>query len=112
MDSNRKFDEVALIAKMRGAGFQDRHEGTRYIREALKFYVPGIGVTKEIYPAVAKRMGTTPAAVEKAMRTAIAAAHEQSWVGSTSRSVTGWGEYPHAVGEVLARLNTWMEYGV
>lgn len=49
--------------------------GTGYIIQAARDYVPGMGLTKELYPALARANNTTPGAVERCMRHSI----EKAW---------------------------------
>lgn len=62
------------------AGFQPRHRGYRYLREAvwLAWKEPEMlnAVTKRLYPEVARRFETTDKQVERAIRNAI----ETAWV--------------------------------
>ncbi len=60
------------------AGFQSRHKGYRYLREAvwIAYKEPQVlsSVTKHLYPEVAKRFETTCPHVERAIRNTIEAA--------------------------------------
>lgn len=80
-----KIDEV-----MTELGHPDNLLGTSYLREAIKEYRPGMGITKELYPSIAAAAGTTPSRVERAMRHSIDRAWErgsydaqQRWFGYT-----------------------------
>lgn len=57
-------------------GFRTSHDGYEYIRTALPMLLedPGISVTKEVYPAVAKRHRTQISNVERNIRSAIESA--------------------------------------
>lgn len=55
-----------------------RYNGYNYIREAIKISVEcgtSRGISKEIYPDIAAKLGVTPSAVERSIRTAI----HRSW---------------------------------
>ena len=62
------------------AGFQSRHKGYRYLREAvwIAWKEPELlcSVTKCLYPEVAKRFDTTGKQVERAIRNTI----ENAWL--------------------------------
>lgn len=62
------------------AGFQSRHKGYRYLREAVwvSWKEPEMlqSVTKRLYPEVAKRFNTTEKQVERAIRSTI----ETAWL--------------------------------
>lgn len=91
-------------------GFQLRHQGTRYLMTALELYEPGMQMTKELYPAIAKQHGTTACRVERSIRHAIAEAavyghgHDHDHVVGT--------ESGRPISEVLARLDCTMNWGV
>lgn len=89
-------------------GHDDYNLGTGYIREGVKRFEAGQRrMTKEVYPAIAKAHGTTPAAVERMMRHSI----EKAWTRSSyhvqlryfGQSVDPDRGKP-TVGEYLARL--------
>lgn len=63
---------------MRELGHQERLLGTEYIRTGLDIYHRGIGITKELYPAIARAHNTTPSRVERAIRHSISAAWSSS----------------------------------
>lgn len=67
---------------MRQLGHQERHTGTEYIRTALDLYEPGMAITKELYPAIARAHGTTATRVERNIRHSIGAA----WGRSSGRA--------------------------
>lgn len=56
-------------------GHDFRCRGTEYMIQAARDYVPGMGLTKQLYPALAKANKTTAGAVERAMRHSI----EKAW---------------------------------
>lgn len=70
-------NEREVYGKMAWMGFRENLMGTPMLRAAIKLWEPGVSITKEIYPAVAKQFGTTPSRVERAMRHAIESAWER-----------------------------------
>lgn len=70
-------NERELNGKMLWMGFRDNIVGTAMLRESVKLWEPGMSITKEMYPAIAKRFGSTPSRVERAMRHAIASAWDR-----------------------------------
>ncbi|MBE6950777.1 MAG: hypothetical protein E7451_05505 [Ruminococcaceae bacterium] len=75
MKNEHNVDIYAVRNKMVWMGFRDNIAGTPMLREAIKMWEPGMSVTKEIYPAVAKLFGSTASRVERNMRHAI----ESAW---------------------------------
>lgn len=63
---------------MRELGHQERVAGTEYIRTGLDIYHRGMGITKELYPAIARAHGTEPSRVERAIRHSISSAWMRS----------------------------------
>jgi two-component system response regulator (stage 0 sporulation protein A) len=61
---------------MKELGHPENLSGTDYLRSAVRAYEQGMSLTKELYPAIAKAAGSTPARVERAMRHSI----ETAWV--------------------------------
>ena len=103
MISEQKLDNLLLEL-----GHDDFNRGTSYIREGVKHFDAGKRMmTKELYPAIAKAHGTTPARVERMMRHSI----EKAW-GRNSFDVQlryfGQSVDPNrgkpTVGEYLARV--------
>ena len=66
MINEQKLDKV-----LTGCGLRENLLGTEYTRMAVRMYRPGMGITKELYPAIAAAAKTTPTRVERAMRHAI-----------------------------------------
>jgi len=66
-----KIDEMKLSQNMKELGHPEHLLGTEYLRTAVREYRPGIGMTKELYPAIARAHDTTPSRVERAMRHSI-----------------------------------------
>lgn len=68
-----------ITAVFLSVGIPAHIKGYHYLREAIRmvFYNPELigKITKELYPGIAKRFGTTPSKVERAIRHAI----EVSW---------------------------------
>lgn len=62
----KKLDEMLLAC-----GLRDNLIGTEFARRAVLMYQPGMSLTKELYPAIAKAANSTTARVERAMRHAI-----------------------------------------
>lgn len=58
-------------------GFRESISGTEMLREAIKEWEPGMSITKELYPLIAKKFGSTPTRVERAMRHAIETAFDR-----------------------------------
>lgn len=56
-------------------GHPERLAGTEYLRRGLEMYRPGMSMTKELYPAIAKAVGSSPSRVERCMRHSI----ETAW---------------------------------
>lgn len=69
MEKQKRTDEVMLEL-----GYPEHLLGTGYIRRALETFRPGMVITKELYPAIARACDTTPSRVERAMRHATATA--------------------------------------
>ena len=52
-------------------GLRENMTGTDYARRAVMMYRPDMRMSKELYPAIAAAVNTTPGAVERAIRHAI-----------------------------------------
>ena len=72
-----KINENRMETAMRALGFRDNLCGTEMLRIAIREYEPGMVITKELYPMIANRVGSTPSRVERAMRTAIETAFDR-----------------------------------
>ena len=89
-------------------GHDFRCRGTEYIMQAAALYVPGMRLTKELYPALAQANATTAGAVERSMRHSIEKAWTSRgsydarsiWFGNSVNPDTG---HP-MVGEYVARM--------
>lgn len=103
MANEAKLDEIML-----DLGFPENLTGTRYVREAVRRYRPGMSMTKELYPAIAKACSSTPFRVERCMRHATEIAFERSaWTNAGARYFgSGIGPFTCAPtnGELVARL--------
>lgn len=102
MINEQKMDEMLLEL-----GHDDFNRGTAYLRRAATIYEPGMAMTKELYPAIAKAADSTTARVERCMRHSI----EKAWTrGSTEaqRRYFGFSVSPTkgapTVGEYVARM--------
>ena len=73
--AGRKNLEMVVTTMIHDLGMPAHVKGHQYIREAILMAVEDMSVlgavTKVLYPAVAKRFGTTPGRVERAIRHAI-----------------------------------------
>lgn len=58
-------------------GFRESILGTNMLRVAVMEWEPGMSITKELYPIVANKCGSTPSRVERAMRHAITTAFDR-----------------------------------
>lgn len=88
-------------------GMKESLLGTAYLRRAVDLYVPGMSLTKELYPAIAEACGTSASRCERAMRHAIEAGfnnvgHDVAsrYFGNTISYETG----KVTVGEFVARM--------
>lgn len=66
-----------LDQKMIRMGFRDNIAGTAMLRAAVEEWEPGMSITKELYPAIAEKFGSTVSRVERAMRHAITTAFDR-----------------------------------
>lgn len=102
MVNEEKLEKVLL-----DLGYPERLSGTRYLREAVGLFVPGMAITKELYPAVARLNGTTPSRIERAIRHATQTAWGRGSV-STQEQIFGYSVNPETGiptnGELVARL--------
>lgn len=103
MFNTQKLNEVLLEL-----GHPDNLSGTEFIRLGAAMYDRQLSMTKELYPAIAKAVGSTPSRVERAMRHSICTAWsrgdseaQKRYFGSTVNPNTG----TPTVGEYLARLH-------
>lgn len=73
-----KVDQDVLERKLLLLGFRESLSGTRYLRDAIMAWEPGMSMTKDLYPEVGKMHQTTAARAERAMRHAIETAFERA----------------------------------
>lgn len=96
-----------LEQKMVWMGFREITSGTAMLRYAVGCWEPGMTMTKELYPRVAKEFGSTPQRVERAMRHAIETAWDRGDIGtiiSCFGSSTSPGKGKPTVGEFVSRM--------
>lgn len=84
-------------------GFIMKHQGFSHLQEAImiEMKAPGRSVTKELYPAIARKSGCSQATVEHTIRTAIQCAWEK-------RNDSVWQQYfpPDASGSIPRPTNS------
>lgn len=73
-----KVDEMLLEL-----GYPEHLTGTEALRTALLMYRPGMSITKELYPAIARAIDSTPARVERAIRHATENAWDRQGYGTS-----------------------------
>ena len=82
-------DDKTVVRLIKKFGIPANVKGWHYIMEAIKLCYEDDGyieqITKRLYPTIAKKYGTTPSRVERAIRHAIE-------VASTSTPVAVWHE--------------------
>ena len=88
-------------------GFRENITGTNMLRTAVKEWEPGMSMTKELYPIVARKCGSTPSRAERAMRHAITTAFERGSI-DTIIGLFGYSLSPDkgapTVSEFVARM--------
>ncbi len=100
-------NEQKLDAMLLELGHDDYIAGNRHLRRAVIEYRPGMRLTKELYPRLAKVEGVTPGGVERSLRHAM----DKAWARGSydaQRRYFGWAVSaatgrPQA-GEYIARL--------
>lgn len=102
-----KIDEVKLDELLLDLGHDDFNAGTALLREAVKAYCPGMQLTKELYPTIARKHGSTAARVERNIRHSL----DKAWGRGSVKAqfdVFRWSYSPEhgrpTVGEYIARL--------
>lgn len=110
MVNEQKLDEILLEL-----GHDDFNRGTAYIRGAVKRYTPGMAMVKELYPGLARAVGSTGPRVERLMRHSI----EKAWGRNdfhVQQKYFGWSVDPErgkpTVGEYVARLHRLCDEGL
>ena len=100
-------DKALLDQKMIWLGLREITSGTDMLRYAVGYWEPGMSLTKELYPRVAKEFGSTPDRVERAMRHAIETAWDRGDPGTINScfgySVSAMKGKP-TVGEFVSRM--------
>lgn len=100
-------NEERLDNTLLALGHDDYNRGTAYIRDAVKMYRPGMMMTKELYPGIARLHESTPARVERSMRHSIGKAWQRGSHQAQLRFF-GYSIDPQTgvpcVGEYVARL--------
>ena len=103
-----------LERKMVLLGFRENVSGTAMIRKAVEVWHPGMSMTKELYPYIAKEFGTTASRVERAMRHAIETAFERGSIETIQR-LFGYTLSPEkgkpSNSEFIARMNRVCAHG-
>lgn len=88
-------------------GFRENIAGTNMLRVAVKEWEPGMSMTKELYPIVARKCGSTPSRAERAMRHAIETAFDRGSI-DTINGLFGYSMSPTkgapTVSEFVARM--------
>ena len=101
-------NEVKLDNLLIELGHDDFTRGTEYLREAVRQYAPGLGLTKVIYPAIAAANGSTWQKVERCMRHSIEKAWTRCGDAEVQARYFGNSVDPEScrpqVGEYIARL--------
>ena len=97
-----------LNKEMLMLGFRDSVTGTNMLRVAVMEWEPGMSITKDLYPIVARKCGSTPSRVERAMRHAISTAFDRGNLDTITR-LFGYTINPEkgvpTVSEFIARMN-------
>ena len=87
--THRSFEEK-VTAIFLVAGIPAHIKGYQYLREGIKLVIaqPGMisGITKELYPAIAHRFGTSSSKVERAIRHAIEVAWSRGRVDTLNKA--------------------------
>lgn len=93
-----------LYNAMDRLGFRESNPGTRHIRAAVEIVDRDHAamMCKDVYPALAKENRRSPAAIERSMRTAIAAASSSPMWEKEWREIGGWNRPSNS--EVVRRL--------
>lgn len=93
-----------LYKTMDNLGFAEALPGTEYIRAGVAMVDAkrSAMMCKDIYPALSKAANTSPAAIERAMRTAISRATRSPNWEYEWRSIGGWNQPSNS--EVIRRL--------
>lgn len=97
-------DMKKLYRAMDELGYREAMRGTGYIRMAADIVDKDRAamMCKDVYPAIAKATGDSPARIERAMRAATAAAQRSALWTLSWRGLGGWNQPTN--GEVCRRL--------
>lgn len=100
-----------VMRTMDKLGFAESTIGTKYIRDAVDIaaHTHRAMMCKDVYPEIAKRYGITPAAAERAIRTAIEKATRSPFWEVNWRTIGGWNSPTNS--EVIMRLLREASYG-
>lgn len=77
MINEKKVDEMLLEL-----GYPEHLTGTQMLRDAVRYYRPGMSITKELYPALAAAANSTPGRIERAIRHATENAWDRQGYGT------------------------------
>lgn len=93
-----------LQRAMDGLGYRESSIGTEYIRAAVGMVDAErtVMMCKDVYPAIARAAGTTPARVERCIRSATDAASRSPMWDKEWREMGGWGHPTN--NELIRRL--------
>jgi two-component system response regulator (stage 0 sporulation protein A) len=103
MVNEEKLDNILLEL-----GHDDFNKGTAQLRQAVKMYEPGMMLTKELYPALGRAVGSTASRVERNMRHSIQKAWCRGAQETQARYFGGTVDPQRGnptVGEYVARLH-------
>lgn len=97
-------------------GFKSKLLGTTYLKESIQlwFAFPStrrVVMTLDIYPPIAKRLGSTPERVERAIRNAIIDCYDNGkliWYNDLVRSEIVCPPYKPTNGEFISSVVTWL----
>ena len=114
--------EMMVTAIIHEIGVPAHIKGYQYLREGIILTVRNMevinAVTKVLYPEIAKRFGTTPSRVERAIRHAIEVAWDrgdletlQSYFGYTVSGVKGKPTNSEFISMIADRLRLQMRFG-
>ena len=100
--NEQKLDDILLEL-----GHDDFNAGTALLRKSVRAYEPGMSITKELYPGIARSVGSSAARVERNIRHSIEKAWQRcphevqiKYFGSSINPETG----KPTNGEYIARL--------
>ena len=104
---SKRINLADLDRKMVLLGFRESLGGTAMLRCAVQEWEPGMSVTNELLPIVARKCGSTPSRAERSMRHAIETAFERGSI-DTIKGLFGYTLSPDkgcpTLGEFVARM--------